>query len=138
MRRISRYLLALIALNLGIGAAIAEGTETDAIYKTISASERQTLMQDWGYRAALETDEDSKSIIRSSAAGIGFVVAFYDCDSNSTDNCLSIQLYAGLETSERTELSFANNWNTEFRFAKVWIDEEDDPLIEMDVNVEGG
>ena len=31
-----------------------------------------------------------------------------------------------------------NTWNREFRFGKVYLDDENDPFLEMDVNLDYG
>lgn len=126
-------LLALSTFAATLGNPVA--APTDLIDATDPQGITQ-LLQSRGYRALLETDPVGDPMIRSSAAGATFVIYFYECTDNK--DCGAIQFYAGFirETPPSSEVIHA--WNAANRYGKAYIDKEDDPVIEMDVQLGGG
>mgnify|MGYP005998535175 CR=1 FL=1 len=94
------------------------------------------LISDEGYRAQLENDSDGDPRIRSAAEGVKFSIRFYGC--KSPRGCTSIQFSAGFDMKDGMTLKRANEWNRGKRFGKVYLDEENDPYIQMDVNTDFG
>lgn len=113
------------------GAAWAENvvaSDPEAIAK---------LMQDWGYRAELTKDSEGDPKINTSAAGVDFYVYFYGCSGGA--DCTEIQLGAGFDLPDGMTLEAVNEWSSQNRFNRVYLDEEKDPFIRYDVNLaEGG
>ncbi len=89
-----------------------------------------------GYRAELTTDDQGDPKIKSSASGSNFSIFFYGCNDGS--DCTSIQFSAGFDMDNGTTLTVANEWNAHKRYGQVYLDEENDPFLEMDVNLDGG
>lgn len=126
--------IAAAALALA-GAASSAHAQTGHVL----ASDPQgiaTLMQAAGYRAEITTDGDGDPKILSSAEGANFSVYFYGCTTNK--NCQSIQFSAGFDLDSGLTLEQANDWNTNKRFGKVYLDDDWDPRIEMDINLAYG
>lgn len=90
--------------------------------RPLSAEDIGKLLHDLGYKGDL-IDED---VVRSAASGLRFLIySFGD----------SIQFRCGisLETGNRGHwLEFANDYNTDTRFAKAYLEEGDDLVIEAD------
>ncbi len=107
------------------GSVVAENPE--AIAK---------LLQDWGYRAQLKKDDQGDPQIDSSTAGVNYTIYFYGCEGGR--NCTSIQLSSGFDLTDGTTLAVVNDWNTNKRYSKVYLDDQNDPFIEIDVNLYGG
>jgi hypothetical protein len=59
-------------------------------------------------------------------------VLFFVSDSKE-----NIQAYAGFE-SDDTSLKKINRWNADKRFSRAYLDDDDDPVIELDLDLEGG
>ena len=93
-------------------------------------------MQRLGYRAELTTDDGGDPKIKSAAGGANFSIYFYGCESGK--DCTSIQFSAGFDKANGLDLAVANDWNTRKRYGKVYLDDERDPYIEMDIDMEGG
>jgi hypothetical protein len=89
-----------------------------------------------GYGAEVSTDKSGDPIIRSSADGSGFSVLFYGCDEET--RCASIQFTAGFNLRDGTTLEAINDWNRNKRFGKAYLDEENDPFLEYDIDLERG
>ena len=135
------HFLALTLAALSAIPATAQTTSsTDAppAAQNIMASNPQDIaakLQDFGYRTELTKDEQGDPKIKSSAGGANFSVYFYGCDNNV--DCTSIQLSAGFDLDAGTTLEVINEWNAGKRYGKVYLDDEKDPYIEMDIELEG-
>ncbi|MBV7256667.1 YbjN domain-containing protein [Pacificimonas sp. WHA3] len=117
-----------------IMAAAATGSAS-AQNLTANPDAIAAVMQDAGYRATPGTDDVGDPKISSAAGGVNFDVLFYGCDGK---NCKTVQFVAGWSTDDIFSLQAANDWNKENRFGSVYVDEEGDPIIKMDVNLEDG
>lgn len=93
-------------------------------------------LQDFGYKAALEKDGNGDPKIRSGAAGSNFTIYFYGC-TNGAD-CRSIQISAGFDLTDGTTAEVMNEWNARKRYGKAYVDQDGDPWIEMDLNLDYG
>lgn len=81
------------------------------------------MLQDLGYKAAFDAD---MSCIESRMSGLAIIV-FYDPGK-------SIQFYCGMTLGKNRTfgLKEANAANRKFRFAKFYLDDDDDLSLEMD------
>lgn len=137
-----RLALALVLLPLPALAQSTGSAQTPQLNLrpgSISPADPQAIvdaMQKLGYRAELTTDDQGDPKIKSAASGANFSVYFYGCTSGK--DCTSIQFSAGFDTDKGLDMQVANDWNTKKRYGKVYLDDERDPYIEMDVNMEGG
>jgi hypothetical protein len=127
-----RHSLVATILVLGATAAAAE---------TITASDPQSVvraMQAAGYQAKLEVDKVGDPMIKSSSSGTGFGVYFYNCTDHK--NCASIQFQTGFDTDpgKAPSLEVINKWNTTKRYTAAYLDDEGDPGLSMDVNLDKG
>jgi len=91
-------------------------------------------MQDFGLVATMEKDGQGDPKISSRVSDTKFSVVFYGCQDN--ENCSSVMFKAGYDLTNGISASKANEWNREKRFAKAYIDDEGDPFIEFDVNLD--
>jgi hypothetical protein len=95
-------------------------------------------MQSAGYRAELTTDSGGDPKIVSSANGFDFYVYFYGCDQSAVKECDSLDLSIGFDFSKGYALESVNQWNRDNRFAAAYLDDEDDPWLTMNINLDGG
>lgn len=129
----------LTGLLLAAPLAAAEGTATAPVFVSVSGPELQTLMQNWGYRADLGTDDYGDPMITSGAAGVEYVVVFYGCETpGGLRRCTSLTLQVGLDLANGIDMQLINDWNEGARFGRAYVDIEQDPWLEWDVVVEGG
>jgi len=128
---IKKSLLAAVALILApIGAnaqALVDATDVDII---------AALIQEEGYRAVTGTDGVGDPKITSSANGYDFDVFFYGCTEG--ENCRDIQFSMSFDVEDGMSLTRVQDFNLEKRWVKVYLNEESDPLLEMDFNLYGG
>ena len=92
-------------------------------------------LQSEGYKAALSRDKQGDPMIKSATSGANFTVYFYDCEK---DRCRALQFSSGFDLKDGMTLAKINEWNKGNRYLKAYLDEDNDPYVEYDVNVNAG
>ena len=126
----NRLLLLAAAIALPVVPASAQN---------VRASDPQTLvaaLQGAGYKAELGKDSIGDPMIVSASSGSEFRVMFYGCKANR--NCETIQFLSGYEVKTPVTLAKINEWNRTKRFARAVLDNEGDPIMIMDVDLDDG
>lgn len=100
----------------------------------VTAAQVVQLLQDEGYRAQIDTDGVGDPMVRSATDGVNFSIYFYGCERG---RCASIQYSTAFDTKGMTYAQI-NQWNTEHRFGRAYLDDEMDPFLEMDLDLERG
>ena len=93
-------------------------------------------LQGAGYAARLGTDKVGDPMITSGASGTTFQIFFYNCTSNR--QCATVQFHSGYNLSTPVSLERINEWNRSQRFGRAFLDKENDPILEMDVDLDDG
>ena len=119
--------------GLATAMMITAATITSAEVTADNAGAVMKAMQDFGWVATMGADSDGDPKISSQVSDTKFSVYFYGCDNNV--NCRSIMIKAGYDLNSGMSALKINEWNREKRFAKAYIDDEGDPILEMDVNL---
>lgn len=89
-----------------------------------------------GYGSAtLEKAADNTPMVRGRIESTGFVIYFYGCDDDDV-NCRSVGFRASWNVDNAT-VEAVNAWNRDKRFGRGFLDEDGDPVLEMDVNLFG-
>ena len=70
-------------------------------------------------------------------AGYNFIILPFSCDENG-DDCKSVQFYTAFAADTDPTLEEMNNYASENRFGRVYLDQDGDPAIEMDIDLEAG
>jgi hypothetical protein len=95
-----------------------------------------SAMQAAGYAATLETDKVGDPMISSSHEGTKFQIFFYNCEAKK--DCRTVQFHSGYDLKTNPTLSTINDWNRGQRFGRAYLDNEMDPILEMDVDLDDG
>ena len=116
-----------LALLLAPLPAMAQnvGADIDVLAGVISGE---------GYKAKISTEDGAPHIL-SESSGSPFAMLLMGCTENR--NCTTVQFYAGFSKKGVT-LDTINSWNAEKRFGRAYLDDEGDPVIEMDINLDHG
>ena len=93
-------------------------------------------MQARGFVAELTTDRTGDPMIRSASSGTGFQVLFYNCTEHK--ECATIQFHAGFDLKTSPSLAAVNEWNRTQRFGRAFLDKENDPILQMDLDLDDG
>lgn len=126
----------LIGWTIAIAAA---GMAMPAQAQLVSAKKPETLvaaLQAAGYSAKLDKDATGDPMIVSAVNGHTFRVVFYGCKANK--DCATITFAAGFDKKSATSLASINDWNRKNRFGRAYLDDEGDPIIGMDVDLDDG
>ncbi|HEX8664577.1 MAG TPA: YbjN domain-containing protein [Beijerinckiaceae bacterium] len=127
----NRVRLALVSLAclMASAAAHAQTTQQEVIL-SVTPDEMAKILQDIGYRAEILKNDQGKRRIRTRIGGWNVTLNFYSCDDK--ENCKSIGVRSFFENEKKRSAQWANDWNREKRFTKVYIDKDNDVNIEYD------
>lgn len=126
MLRASACFLAASLALVAPSAPAAEG-------RGITGPELVEILQEEGYRAKLDADGEGDPLVSSRMGGLEIFIYFYDC--NPAKRCGSLQFSVGLDLEDGTTLEVVNDFNTAFRYIRVFLDDEMDPFMQYDVEV---
>lgn len=93
-------------------------------------------LQEAGYAAKLETDKVGDPMITSGASGTTFQIFFYNCTDHTA--CATVQFHSGYDLQNPVGLDHLNEWNRAKRFGRAFLDKENDPVLEMDLDLDDG
>lgn len=95
----------------------------------------ENLFETYGLKTKRGTDPAGDVMLTSRLEGISFDVYFYGCGKNVP--CDSIQFSAGFDMPNGLTPAQINEWNRDRRYGKVYVDDQGDPYIEYDINLDG-
>lgn len=117
------FAAALAALVLTAAPAVAQSVSAANPNGVVAA------MQDMGYRASLDTDGVGDPMIESAAEGVNYRIYFFGCSDNA--NCDSLMFSAGFDLTNGMGVTAINDWNSDAVITRGYLDDEDDPYLEM-------
>lgn len=83
------------------------------------------VIQEMGYQALLDKDDDGDPLIESSSGGSKFVIIFSECESNK--DCQLLTFYKGFRYDKEDYAKvrgMADNWNKLLRISAARVDED--------------
>lgn len=135
----------IMALAIPVTPAIAQMSPRLLNAPTPAAGAAETVIGEVGRVAALmaaagypterSPGGDGTPRLDGRLDGWGYSVYFYGCDG---DICDAIQFAAGFDLDQPMAHDQINEWNRANRFGRAYLDDEGDPWVEMDVNMEAG
>jgi hypothetical protein len=105
----------------------------------VHAQDPQTIvraLQGGGYTAKLGVDKVGDPMVTSAAGGTEFQIFFYNCTNHV--QCATVQFHSGYDFNTPLPLDTINEWNRTERFGRAYLDKENDPILEMDVDLDDG
>jgi hypothetical protein len=129
----NRTILCIAAITLICLLPLGAQTFPDGGVKVTDVS---AVLQDGGYWLEIAKASDGTPKIISKAGGYTFAVYFFGVAEDG--RARSIQFCLGLDMEDGISLDDVNEWNAGYRFARVYRDEENDPIMEYDIDVERG
>ncbi len=131
----ARLISLALLLALAAPPAAAQGiADTTPLVATDPAGIAAYLKQ-IGYRVELTTDLTGDPRILTGFAGIPASLWFNDCDEGAS--CESVRLQVGLLTDRKLTLEQVNQFNNLWRFGTLSLDEDQDPLLNEDLWLNG-
>jgi hypothetical protein len=86
--------------------------------------------------ATASKDSHGDPIVKIKSKGNSWVIYFYGCSKGAS--CASVQFYYGFTATTKPTPAQINDWNKTKRWARAYIDDENDPNIVQDINLAGG
>lgn len=126
----------LIGTAFVLSATIAQAQNTQKLITGNNPKIILEILKSEGYTAELDESDPEDISIVGKLDGSEYRVYFYGCDNDN--GCDSIQFSTGYNLSDGMTWESANEWNKGKRFAKLYLDEDMDPWVQMDVNLDGG
>jgi hypothetical protein len=126
-------------IGLVLAATIAAGVAVPAQAQMVRAQDPSSVAQalrNGGYTATVGTDNVGDPMITSAYNGTTFQVYFYNCTDNR--ECATVQFHSGYDFNRPISLDLINQWNRSQRFGRAYLDNEGDPILEMDVDLDDG
>ena len=119
---------AAIALSAAapVHAELVGATRTSVIADIVKAQ---------GMKADIKKSDGEPDYIESSHDGLKYLILFMNCNDDKRD-CKTIQFYMGYNDAKDTSLDKLNSWNRDKRFARAYRDDEGDPVLEMDLDLD--
>ena len=120
-------------------AALAAAWAVPAQSQMVRAQDPGSLvraLQQGGYAAKLGVDKVGDPMITSGVGGTTFQIFFYNCTKNK--DCATVQFHSGYDLKTPVSLDKLNEWNRNKRFGRAFLDSENDPILEMDVDLDDG
>jgi hypothetical protein len=93
-------------------------------------------LQAAGYQAKLGADKVGDPMITSGYSGTTFQIFFYNCTDHK--NCATVTFHSGYDFNTPLPLETINEWNRSQRFGRAYLDKENDPILEMDLDLDDG
>ncbi|PXA96438.1 hypothetical protein DMC47_17510 [Nostoc sp. 3335mG] len=132
----NRIRTGIVALAMVAGTAFA----MPAAAQMVRAQDPQSVlaaMKAGGYSdATLKTDKGGDPMISAKTDDTSFAVFFYNCKENR--NCATVQFYTGYKAKSPISLEKINEWNNSRRFGRAALDDDRDPVIRMDIDLDDG
>jgi hypothetical protein len=130
-------LLGIFASSVLLAFESNAGEVENQIVDATDPGKLVSIIQNLGYRAKLEVDADGDPMIRSSVGGTQFAVVFYGCSAEH-DECQILLFKAGYDLVDKVGMEVINQWNATRLFGRAYLDDIQDPWLEMVLNVNGG
>lgn len=136
---LQRFTLFTAGLYLAAATATPAQPPSQATLERVTGRDIVTFLQDRGYRAQLDEDSQGDPRVVSNTQGVKFIVDFYECDRDTPRTCGSLQLLASFNLpDEGLSAERINAWNAQFRFGQASVDAEGDPILRLDIELDGG
>lgn len=126
----------LFALLLGLGAAAEPpAPDPDANVAMADVRELQRIVKAHGLPATLDESDPEGPVFVSHIGETEFVIILYGCEAAL--GCRALEFAAGYDLPEGMDWLALNDWNRDTRFGGLYLDDEGDPILTMDVNLAG-
>lgn len=97
------------------------------------------VMRAAGYSVELKAGETDQYIRASKGKeSYKFSVFFTGCDEKSMRNCKSVQFFSAFSPKKKPTLEAMNAYARDNRWGRIYLDKVQDPVIEMDLDLEQG
>ncbi|MBL8651471.1 MAG: YbjN domain-containing protein [Sphingopyxis sp.] len=126
-----RCIFAVAGVVAALSAAVpAQAEAIDAR----SPAKIEALVAAQGWETALTAEAGANPYIWAERSGFRFVIAFNNCDAGK--KCRTLQFLLGVEGARSLSLDKINEWNRDQRFARAYRDDNGEPVLAMDLDLD--
>jgi len=126
LNKVLLQLLVVLIFSAQLFSPAAEAKQGGKVIKTISVSQLEALMKKNGFAVSIDDDGD-----------ILWMVEGYRTSLMISDDKENILFQSSFQDTSAT-LETVNNWNRSKRYSRTYLDDENDPILESDLDLEGG
>jgi hypothetical protein len=119
--------LAAAGLSLPAQAQMVRGQDPSSVVRALQAT---------GRTAKLGTDGVGDPMVTGALNGVNYQIFFYNCTAHK--DCATVQFHSGYHLDTPVTVEAMNEWNRSQRFGRAYLDKVNDPVLEMDVDVDDG
>ncbi len=130
MRRFAKH----AAVALSASALLAASPARAELVNATDPATIEAIVESQGWPATIIAKPGDDPYIESNRNGLKFLVLFMNCDEGK--KCKTLQYYMGFNDAKDVTLDKLNKWNKDKRFARAYKDDEGDPVLEMDVDLD--
>jgi Putative bacterial sensory transduction regulator len=131
MKNLIRLFVLLFAGFAALAAAPAMARNVVADVDQIAA-----VMKAAGYKVEI-AETKSDRFIKAEAGGYNYAILVYGCDDKGK-TCKSVQFFVAFDPKQSPTLEAMNKYAHGHRWGRVYLDDEGDPAIEYDLDLEKG
>jgi hypothetical protein len=127
----------LLAVILAFSLAVAQGqtpVQAPKVVTSLTLEEMEAILKEAGYRSE-RVEEDAEVFFLLRMGGLKAGLFLVDCKEG---RCGSLQLYARFSMEKPPTLERINAWNREKRFSRAYLNEDGKPVLESELDLEGG
>jgi len=106
--------------------ATAAATAAPAIIHYVTPDEMAAAVRELGYRAEIRNISDTSKMIATGMDGLNVAIYLFGCDGGT--KCPSLELETTFEKDASFTITLANNWNSQTRYTKAYIDPQSGAL----------
>ena len=129
-----RSITARAALALGAATLFSASPAHAELINAANPATIKAIVESQGWPATIVAKPGDDPHIESTRDGVKFLVLFMNCTENK--NCKTLQYYMGFSDAKDVPLDKFNKWNKEKRFARAYKDNDGDPVLEMDIDLD--
>lgn len=128
------YLRPLFSAVAALALMLGQPAHAENVVADLDRIER--LLAEAGYEPKL-TANAGEEFIAAYLDGYEFLILPYGCNESKRD-CRSIQFFIAFDPPESPGLEAMNAYARENRWGRVYLDQDYDPALEFDLNLEKG
>ncbi len=102
----------------------------------MTAAQVAAVLQAQGYKAEIGKDNTGDPMVSSAADGTKYKILFYGC--KGTPRCAALEFLVGFDLDKGMSMEKLNKWNRDSRFGHAYLDDENDPYLQLDINASPG
>ncbi|MEA3284824.1 MAG: YbjN domain-containing protein [Synergistota bacterium] len=121
-----KFVCLLAVVILCVSACSVAFADSTTLVEKMSVWELRDFLEGEGYRPKIDDDQ----ICEFKLQGLTVQMFLYDEGS-------SVQFHCGWSDTGMT-MDDVNRWNSKWRLAKAYLDDEGDPHLELDMDLDGG